>query len=86
MRRATLNAALFGAVALMISGDALARDNGASGDGADRDTVVDAPTTKIETGRGRTEVEAPFTDVETGGGETHIRAPFVDIDVPSGRD
>jgi hypothetical protein len=78
MSRTTLAAVLASAATLVLAGAAVAADRD------DKGTVVDAPTTKVETGRGRTEVEAPFTDVETGGGETHIRAPFVDIDVPSG--
>lgn len=77
MMRVTRIAALAGTAALLVAG-ALADD-----DRRGRGTVVDAPTTEVDTRNGETEVRAPFTDVETGHGETHIRAPFVDIEVPS---
>jgi hypothetical protein len=71
-------AVLAGTAAFVLAGAAFAND-----DRRDHGTVVDAPTTEVDTRNGETHVRAPFTDVETGHGETHIRAPFVDIEVPS---
>jgi hypothetical protein len=44
--------------------------------------VVDAPTTYVETRRGRVWVDAPFTAVRVHPRGVWVRAPFVDLYVP----
>lgn len=48
------------------------------------DHVVDAPFTRVRSGR-RVEVDAPFTAVTVTRHGRHVRAPFVDLWVPRGR-
>jgi hypothetical protein len=50
---------------------------------SDGDHVVEAPFTRVETGRrGRVAVDAPFSSVRVGKRGVWVRAPFVDIYVP----
>jgi hypothetical protein len=46
-----------------------------------RDGIVDAPFTRVETGR-RVIVDAPFAHVYSGRHGHHVVAPFVDLWVP----
>lgn len=44
--------------------------------------IVDAPTTYVETDRGRVWVDAPFTGVRVHPRGVWVRAPFVNLYVP----
>jgi hypothetical protein len=47
----------------------------------ERGTVVDAPTTHVDT-RGPVTVDAPGTFVEVDRGSVHVEAPFVNLRIP----